>query len=130
MRDDTVWTLDAVQDHLTMAGKVIRARPGSGLPKEYGNAWPDTEPDPEEAYGYNETEVRITYSPRQEQEADEVLTQWLPLLPLKLRKVVGYRAIAGFSLRQIGGKMRISHEWARIQYRAGLMELTARLNRR
>ncbi|MEO5334165.1 MAG: DUF6362 family protein [Magnetococcus sp. YQC-5] len=130
MADDTQWTPKMVRDRINEAAKTLRLLQVTGLrPIGYGSSWPDIVHDPNEAFGWNPTKVRLgPPTPDAITRMDEALIWLLWLDPEQIRLV--WLHADGVERKKIQiilgvGNTKLWSMWA-----AAIMNIVTMLNRK
>lgn len=135
--------IQEIEQRIIEAVTVERAMQGDRPRSRFCN-WPDMEPDPNLAYGYNEAECRIIPTAQQIDRYSEVMLDWLPLIaknpqfkpPRLYQNIVLMRAILAsngkfYGYRVVAAKLRhikrMSHETCRKKYEDAIHYLECKI---
>jgi hypothetical protein len=123
------WTPEMVADRVKEAAMTLRVLRVSGLkPKGYGSNWPDVVHDPNEAFGWNATEVRMgPPTPGAISRMDEVM-DWLRWLEPDYMRIVWLHA-EGVNRKIIQIKLGVGKTKLRAMWMSALMTIASMLNR-
>ncbi|MBF0341098.1 MAG: hypothetical protein HQL95_09090 [Magnetococcales bacterium] len=123
------WTPKMVAERLEEAARTLRVLRVTGLkPLGYGSTWPDVVHDPNEAFGWNATEIRLgPPTPESITRMDEALN-WLRWLEPDQMRLVWLHA-EGVPRKVITNNLGVSRVTAWRLWMSALMIITSRLGR-
>ena len=128
--DGSKWTPQLVADRLEEAASTLRRLPMVGLnPREYGNAWPAIVYDANEAYGWNNAELRLGPPSGEAITRMDEAMEWLRWLEPEDVKLVWMRATR-IPWKIIQQKIGVARSTAASRRTAAILQIVAILNLR